>query len=75
MTTTKNKRTTTTSASSPSTTEMPPQVAIDAEQRRARIAVAAFYMAANRGFKPGGDVEDWLAAERLIDEQMARQTP
>lgn len=28
------------------------------------IAIAAYYKAEQRGFDPGGEVEDWLAAER-----------
>ena len=28
-----------------------------------RIAIAAYYKAEARGFEPGHDVEDWLAAE------------
>jgi hypothetical protein len=35
------------------------------------IATAAYYRAERRGFAPGGEVEDWLAAEREIDESLA----
>jgi hypothetical protein len=35
--------------------------------REALIATAAYYRAANRGFLPGYELEDWLAAEREID--------
>jgi len=31
--------------------------------QRKRIAVAAYYKAEARGFKPGHDVDDWLSAE------------
>lgn len=31
--------------------------------QRSRIAVAAYYKAEARGFKPGHDVDDWLLAE------------
>lgn len=37
------------------------------EERRAMIAVAAYHRAASRGFPPGGDIADWLEAEREID--------
>jgi hypothetical protein len=32
-------------------------------ERVEHIAVAAYYRAERRGFAPGGEVEDWLAAE------------
>jgi hypothetical protein len=35
--------------------------------RLALIAVAAYYRAERRGFAPGHEQEDWLAAEREID--------
>lgn len=34
------------------------------------IATAAYYLAAERGFAPGGELDDWLTAERHI---MARR--
>lgn len=33
---------------------------------RARIALAAYYLAERRGFDPGADIDDWLAAEAEI---------
>ena len=41
----------------------------DANARWHRTAVAAFYRAEARGFAPGGELEDWLAAERELDVQ------
>src|ERR1700722_1761614 len=38
-----------------------------ASSREALIATAAYYRAQKRGFRPGHDLEDWLAAEREID--------
>jgi hypothetical protein len=35
--------------------------------REALIATAAYYRAERRGFVPGYEQEDWLAAEREID--------
>jgi hypothetical protein len=35
--------------------------------REALIATAAYYRAQKRGFKPGHETEDWLAAEREVD--------
>lgn len=34
-----------------------------ADDLRARIAEAAYYRALERGFAPGSELEDWLAAE------------
>jgi hypothetical protein len=35
--------------------------------RRAMIAEAAYFHAERRDFAPGGEVEDWLAAEAEVD--------
>jgi len=35
--------------------------------RDALIATAAYYRAQKRGFRPGHETEDWLAAEREVD--------
>ena len=40
--------------------------ATKALSRKSRIAVAAYYQAERRGFVPGGEQEDWLAAERDV---------
>lgn len=37
------------------------------EERWRRTAIAAYYRAEARGFAPGGEMEDWLAAERELD--------
>jgi hypothetical protein len=37
------------------------------EAREAMIRETAYYLAEGRGFAPGHDVEDWLAAEARID--------
>jgi hypothetical protein len=37
--------------------------------RRERIAEVAYYRALQRGFEPGHEVEDWLAAEAEIDQR------
>ena len=39
------------------------------DTREARIAEAAYWRAERRGFAPGGEMEDWLQAERELDEQ------
>lgn len=50
------------------------------EQRREMIAVAAYYLAEQRGFAAGSADTDWLVAERMIDAmiadtQLSRTTP
>lgn len=36
-------------------------------QRRAMVSEAAYYRAQKRGFEPGWELDDWLAAEAEID--------
>ena len=40
------------------------------EQRAGLIAEAAFFRAEKRGFAPGHEVEDWLAAESEVDSKL-----
>jgi hypothetical protein len=40
------------------------------EQRAALIAEAAYYRAERRGFEPGHETEDWLAAEAEVDAHL-----
>lgn len=42
-------------------------IRVSAGERRAMIAQAAYLRAERRGFVPGGEVEDWLAAESEVD--------
>ena len=42
-------------------------ITVSPEVRRAMVAQAAFLRAERRGFLPGGEVEDWLAAEAEVD--------
>jgi len=37
------------------------------DSREARIAEAAYWRAEQRGFAPGGELEDWLEAEKEVD--------
>ena len=39
--------------------------------RQGMIATAAYFLAQRRGFVPGHEAEDWLAAERHVDVQLA----
>lgn len=45
----------------------PQRAAVSAEDRRAMIAEAAYLRAERRGFAPGHETEDWLAAEVEVD--------
>lgn len=44
-----------------------PGITVSEDARRAMIAQAAYLRAERRGFSPGGEVEDWLAAEAEVD--------
>ena len=44
---------------------------IQPQARDAMIAEAAYFRSADRGFKPGNEVDDWLAAESQIDLALA----
>ena len=46
----------------------------DSKKRRDRIAEAAYYNAQRRGFQPGHEVEDWLEAEKQVDDEAAEIT-
>ena len=46
---------------------------VDPERRTEMIAEAAYYRAQTRGFMPGHEIEDWLAAEAEVDAAMLRQ--
>jgi hypothetical protein len=43
---------------------------ITPEARSRMIAEAAYYMAERRGFEPGYEFEDWLAAEAEVDRDL-----
>jgi hypothetical protein len=42
-------------------------------ERHAATAEAAYYLALARGFAPGQELDDWLAAEKALEEERARQ--
>jgi hypothetical protein len=44
---------------------------VTADMRRAMIAEAAYYIAEQRGFAQGGEVDDWLRAEAQIDARVS----
>jgi hypothetical protein len=45
---------------------------VSAEQRHALIERAAYLLAEGRGFSPGEELDDWLAAETEIDRQLCQ---
>jgi hypothetical protein len=45
---------------------------IEPEARDAMVAEAAYFRSAHRGFEPGHEIDDWLAAESEIDGALAR---
>jgi hypothetical protein len=45
------------------------------KSREQAIAELAYFRALKRGFEPGHDVEDWLAAEAEYDKQRTRRKP
>ena len=47
--------------------EQPATLPLSAEARRAMIAESAYLRAERRGFAPGHETEDWLAAEVEVD--------
>lgn len=47
----------------------PPTISLD--RRRGMIAEAAYLRAERRGFAPGGEHEDWLAAEAEVDRLLS----
>jgi len=47
---------------------------VDPQQRAALIARAAYFLAMERGFMPGHELEDWLAAESRVDAELLQGT-
>ena len=52
----------------------PIQPELSADETQKRIAEAAYYRAQQRGFSPGYEVEDWLAAEAQVRNEAERRT-
>ena len=47
---------------------------VDPQQRAGLIAQAAYFRALERGFAPGHELEDWLAAEAAVDADLLKGT-
>ncbi len=52
---------------SPMSPTEPARLALTPEARRAMISEGAYLRAERRGFAPGHETEDWLAAEAEVD--------
>lgn len=53
--------------------QQPAQPEATGDEIRERIREAAYYRAQQRGFHPGYEVEDWLAAESQVRDEMAKR--
>ena len=75
MTETESKQSTATSHSGPAAAEQDQSSerfeSSELPQRHALIAEAAFIIAQERGFAPGCELDDWLAAEREVDQRQS----
>jgi Protein of unknown function (DUF2934) len=45
-------------------------IGIDPEVRRKLVAAEAYYLAERRGFTSGNELEDWVAAEAMVDSKL-----
>lgn len=52
----------------------PATVAVNAEVTAA-VAERAYFRALNRGFAPGHELDDWLAAEREVNALLTASAP
>ena len=50
--------------------KQPKKISIPDAQRRHMIATAAYYLAAQRSFRGGCEMQDWLTAEMQIEAQL-----
>ncbi len=48
--------------------------AVNEDVRRGMIAKSAYLRAEKRGFAPGGEAEDWIAAEKEVDALLNART-
>ena len=47
-------------------------MSIDPDRRRQLVAAEAYFLAERRGFAAGNELEDWVAAERLVDSRLTQ---
>ena len=65
------KRVSTTNTKRRTTTAGNP--AIDPDMRRRLIAAEAYFLAERRGFAPGNELADWVAAEAAVDSRFKQK--
>jgi hypothetical protein len=53
-------------ANSPAATSIHDQASSPSASPIEQVAIAAYFKAESRGFEPGHELEDWLAAEREV---------
>jgi hypothetical protein len=66
----RNEDSTSTFSQDPSPFSGRPELSPDSSAYRELVAIAAYYRAERRGFAPGGEVQDWIAAEREVAAQL-----
>jgi len=47
-----------------------PGADIDLDARRQLVAAEAYFLAERRGFEAGHELEDWIAAEELVESRL-----
>jgi hypothetical protein len=67
--TSKSRMNTEADSSQGTTSPEPTRYAVSEAERLMRIAQAAYFRAERRGFEPGCELDDWLAAEKEFDSQ------
>jgi len=55
----------------PNSRAMPSDSILESGTRDKLVREAAYFRAERRGFSPGGELEDWVAAERDVDQMVA----
>jgi hypothetical protein len=45
---------------------------VDPDVRRQLVAAEAYFLAERRGFTAGGELEDWMAAEAMVDSRLRK---
>lgn len=53
-------------AAAPRKAKKPASVPLSPEEITGMISMAAYYLSASRGFAPGHELDDWLAAEKQV---------
>ena len=47
-----------------------PGASFDPDTRRQLVAAEAYFLAERRGFESGHELEDWIAAEELVESRL-----